>query len=74
MARPRRAARTRGRSASPRATAEQLDGIDGIGPTLAERIVEHRDSQGGVASVGGLRDVEGIGEKRFAALREASGP
>ena len=57
-----------------RATAEQLDGIDGIGPTLAERIVEHRESQGGVASVGGLRDVEGIGEKRFAALREALGP
>jgi competence protein ComEA len=56
------------------ATAEQLDGIDGIGPTLAERIVEHRDSQGGVASVGGLREVEGIGEKRFAALREALGP
>ena len=56
------------------ATVEQLDGIDGIGPTLAERIVEHRDSQGGLASVGGLRDVEGIGEKRFAALQKALGP
>ena len=56
------------------ATVELLDGIDGIGPTLAERIVEHRDAQGGLASVGGLRDVEGIGEKRFAALQKALGP
>jgi len=56
------------------ATVEQLDGLDGIGPTLAKRIVEYRDSHGGFRSVEQLREVEGIGEKRFAALREAVGP
>ena len=56
------------------ATAEQLDGVDGIGPTLAERIVEHRGQKGGFGSLDDLRDVEGIGEKRLEALREALQP
>jgi competence protein ComEA len=56
------------------ATVEQLDGLDGIGPTLAKRIIEYRDEHGGFRSVGQLRDVEGIGEKRFETLREAVGP
>ncbi len=56
------------------ATAQQLDGLDGIGPTLAKRIVQYRDAHGGFRSVGQLRDVEGIGEKRFETLRKAVGP
>jgi competence protein ComEA len=56
------------------ATAEQLDGIDGIGPTLAERIVEYRDAHGGFRSVDELAEVEGIGEKRLATLRDALQP
>jgi competence protein ComEA len=56
------------------ATVEQLDQLDGIGPTLAKRIVQFREEKGGFRSVEQLRDVEGIGEKRFAALREAVGP
>jgi competence protein ComEA len=56
------------------ATAEQLDGLDGIGPTLAKRIVQYRDAHGGFRSVGQLRDVEGIGEKRFETLRKGVGP
>ena len=56
------------------ATVEQLEELDGIGPTLAGRIIEYRDSNGGFRSVEQLRDVEGIGEKRFASLREAVQP
>jgi competence protein ComEA len=56
------------------ATPEQLDGIDGIGPTLARRIVEYRQARGGFRSVDELRQVEGIGEKRFATLRKAVVP
>ena len=56
------------------ATVEQLDELDGIGPTLAERIIEFRDENGGFRSVGQLQEVEGIGEKRFAALKEAVRP
>ena len=53
------------------ATLEQLDELDGIGPTLAERILEYRTENGGFRSLAELREVEGIGEKRFASLSEA---
>jgi competence protein ComEA len=56
------------------ATVEQLDEIDGIGPTLAERIVEYRTENGGFSSVDELQDVEGIGEMRLETLREALQP
>lgn len=56
------------------ATIEQLDAIDGIGPTLAQRIVEYRQENGGFSSIDELRQVDGIGEKRFESLREAVTP
>ena len=56
------------------ATAEQLDEIDGIGPTLAGRIVEYRDAHGGFGSIDQLAQVDGIGEKRLATLRDALQP
>lgn len=56
------------------ATVEQLDEIDGIGPTLAERIVEYRTDNGGFSSLDELQDVDGIGEKRLETLREALQP
>ena len=56
------------------ATVEQLDTLDGIGPTLAGRIVQYRDAHGGFRSVDELRQVSGIGDKRFAALRKAVQP
>ena len=56
------------------ATVEELDGVDGIGPTLAERIVEQRTESGGFGSLGELSEVDGIGEKRLQALREALQP
>jgi competence protein ComEA len=56
------------------ATLEQLDEIDGIGPTLAERIIEYRTENGGFGSLNELQEVEGIGEKRFETLREALQP
>ena len=56
------------------ATVEQLDEIDGIGPTLAERIVDYRTENGGFSSLDELQDVDGIGEKRLETLREALQP
>jgi competence protein ComEA len=56
------------------ATTEQLDEVEGIGPTLAERIVEYRQAHGGFGSIDELADVEGIGEKRLQTLREALSP
>lgn len=56
------------------ATAEQLDSLDGIGPTLAKRIVEARARRGGFRSVDELGAVDGIGAKRLAALKKALVP
>jgi competence protein ComEA len=56
------------------ATVEQLDTIDGIGPTLAQRIVDYRTEHGGFHSIEELQEVDGIGEARFETLREALQP
>jgi competence protein ComEA len=50
------------------ATAEQLDGLPGIGPVLAERIVGWRSENGPFRSVDQLREVSGIGEATYADL------
>ena len=51
------------------ATVEQLETLDGIGPTLAARIVEWRQAHGGFASLDQLIEVEGIGPARLESLR-----
>ena len=56
------------------ATAAQLEGLDGIGPALAARILAYRDAHGGFRSVDELAEVEGIGDKRLEALRHSVTP
>ncbi len=51
------------------ASAEQLDALDGIGPALAQRIVEYRDAHGGFGSIDQLDEVSGIGPVRLESLR-----
>jgi competence protein ComEA len=51
------------------ATAEQLDGLPGIGPVLAERIVDWRTEHGRFGSVDQLREVPGIGESKYAQVK-----
>ncbi|WP_320671918.1 helix-hairpin-helix domain-containing protein [Patulibacter defluvii] len=55
------------------ATAEQLDGLDGVGPTTARKILELREQRGGLGSVDDLDEIPGIGPKRLEALREQLG-
>src|SRR4051794_26577646 len=52
------------------ATAEQLDGLDGVGPTTAQKIIDYRGQHGGFGSVTELDRIPGIGEKRMATLRD----
>lgn len=52
------------------ATAEQLDALSGVGPVMAQRILEWRTRNGRFTRVEQLREVEGIGERRFSQLRE----
>jgi competence protein ComEA len=51
------------------ATEAQLETLDGIGPALAGRILEYRQQHGGFRSIDELKEVSGIGDKRFEALR-----
>lgn len=52
------------------ATQADLETLPGIGPALAQRILAWREANGGFSSVEQLREVSGIGEVRFAELRE----
>jgi competence protein ComEA len=52
------------------ATLEQLDELDGIGPTTAQHILDYREEHGGFGSVEELGEVPGIGDVRLASLRE----
>lgn len=52
------------------ATAEQLDGLDGVGPAMAAAIIELRTKLGGFTKLDQLDEVSGVGEKRLASLRE----
>ncbi|MGE7390088.1 helix-hairpin-helix domain-containing protein [Streptomyces sp. NPDC004126] len=56
------------------ATVEQLDGLPGVGPVLARKIVDFRTARGGFRAVEELRQVDGIGERRFAELRRLVRP
>ncbi len=51
-----------------RATVSQLISLPGVGPALAERIVEYREKNGRFQKVEELLNVRGIGEKKFAKL------
>lgn len=50
------------------ATAEELQLLPGIGPVLAQRIVDYRDEHGPFASLSELTNVEGIGLDRLDKL------
>ncbi len=51
------------------ATAEQLDGLPGVGPATAAAIVSHRQQHGPFQTVEQLGDVRGIGPAKLDALR-----
>ena len=51
------------------ATEAELTAIPGIGPALAKRIIGYRSANGPFNTVEQLKDVSGIGESKFAALK-----
>ncbi|MCD6406937.1 helix-hairpin-helix domain-containing protein [Candidatus Aerophobetes bacterium] len=51
------------------ASVEDLTFLPGIGPELARRIVRYREEKGGFDNLSQLKDVPGIGEVRFAKIK-----
>ena len=51
------------------ATLADLDTLPGVGPVLAQRILDWRETNGWFTSVDELREITGVGEKRLADLR-----
>ena len=62
------------------ASRELLSYVSGIGPSLADKIVSHRNQHGAFASRQALHDVKGLGDKAFEQcagflrVRESSNP
>ena len=51
------------------ATAEELEALPGIGPALAQRIVEYRKAHCPLRKLEDLLEVSGIGPKKLAELK-----
>ncbi|MGL5257872.1 MAG: helix-hairpin-helix domain-containing protein [Proteocatella sp.] len=47
------------------ATKEELETLTGIGETLSQRIIEYREEHGSFSSVEEIKEVNGIGDKKF---------
>lgn len=53
-----------------KATLEDLQTISGVGPSLAQKIISYRTSNGKFSSLEELKNVSGIGDKKFESIKE----
>lgn len=53
------------------ATMEQLESLPGVGPAMAARIIEYRESIGSFSDLTQLKEVSGIGDKLYAKISQA---
>jgi competence ComEA-like helix-hairpin-helix protein len=53
-----------------RASAVELERLPGVGPVLAQKIIQYREQRGRFTDPAELRQVGGIGPKKYDAMRE----
>jgi competence protein ComEA len=52
------------------ATAEELDTLPGVGPSIAQRIIDYRTTHGPFRSIEDIKKVKGIGDATFEELKD----
>ena len=52
------------------ADEKELDSLPGVGPAMAKRIIEYRETQGNFARIEDIKKVRGIGEAKFAKMKD----
>jgi len=52
------------------ATAAELDTLPGIGPAIAQRIIDYRTEHGPFRTIADLQKVSGIGERRYEQIKD----
>jgi competence protein ComEA len=52
------------------ASLAELDTLPGIGPALAQRILDYRSARGGFSTIQEIKDVNGIGDALFQDIKD----
>lgn len=55
------------------AGVEELDKLSGVGPAIAQKIIDYRDMNGGFKDVNEIKMVSGIGDKMFEKIKDQIG-
>lgn len=52
------------------ATSTELQKLNGIGETISQRIVDYRNANGSFKTIEEIKNVKGIGEAKFEAIKD----